>query len=527
MDVILTHPLVVFVVIALVVSGFDRASARGRGRNGSSLHAATVIAAVGILLVYVGIVFWYASVPTYFDPAEPTITAVASAFAAGHPLYPALDAPERYAHIYGPSLFIVQAALMWLLGQSIFVSKAIGVAAAITGLILGYRVFAARGGRVAALVAIAGCAAFYMDFGNASFWTRPDALLLLCAIVGLVAMRLPGRVGTALLLGAAAGLALNLKVSGPLYLLPAFALVMSEKGWPTTISAAAIALVAGLWPFLLPSISLAHYVQYIELSARNGLVLAKLRQNLEWALLLAAPLAVIAWSDLKARSGERLSRLFVLSLGIALVVVTVIAAKPGAGPYHLLPFVPVLAYALVAAPRELWNRVWPRSILVAAIFTAVIIAVPRQSTFVQTVSRRDLTLPIEDLRRFADAHPARRIAVGYAGTSRVSDARPEIVFRTGEYLLDAPAIQEHRLSGLDVPASTLDVIRSCQIEYWLVPQDAEPFAVPSAYFPNGPRDVFSETFRQVFASSYQRTGSTRFFDVWECRNPSQRSAGAP
>ena len=109
------------------------------------------------------------------------------------------------------------------------------------------------------------------------------------------------------------------------------------------------------------------------------------------------------------------------------------------------------------------------------------------------------------------------MAVGYAGTSYFSDARPEIVFRRREYLLDAPAVQEHRLSGLDVPASTIRALTDCATDYWLIPRGAEAFDVPSAYSPDGPPTVFPERFRQAFFRSYERTGSTRYFDVWACK----------
>jgi hypothetical protein len=161
-------------------------------------------------------------------------------------------------------------------------------------------------------------------------------------------------------------------------------------------------------------------------------------------------------------------------------------------------------------------------VFVAFGITGLLIAVPRQITFIKTVAGRDLGPAVSDLDHFVDGHRARRIAVGYAGTSYLSYARPEMVFRTGEYLLDAPAVQEHRLSGLALPESTIQAIEECRIEFWLIPPGAAPFAVPSAYFPNGPHDVFPEEFRATFLSRYERTGSSGQFDVWECRRGTVR-----
>ena len=73
--------------------------------------------------------------------------------------------------------------------------------------------------------------------------------------------------------------------------------------------------------------------------------------------------------------------------------IAVIAAKPGGGPYHLLPSVTVLAYALLRLPAQVWERPWMRSLVAAAAFTALGIAVPRQVTFLETVSSRHLEGP--------------------------------------------------------------------------------------------------------------------------------------
>jgi len=133
------------------------------------------------------------------------------------------------------------------------------------------------------------------------------------------------------------------------------------------------------------------------------------------------------------------------------------------------------------------------------------------------VPGRNLEAAIADLRRFTDQHPERRVAVGYAGTSYLSHARPEVVFRTGDYLIDAPAVQEHRLSGLPLPESTMRAIAECRVEVWLIPQGAAPFAVPSAYPPEALAEVFPEEFRRAFLGQYARTGEAGGFDVWACR----------
>jgi hypothetical protein len=201
---------------------------------------------------------------------------------------------------------------------------------------------------------------------------------------------------------------------------------------------------------------------------------------------------------------------------VAVAIVILVAAKPGAGPFHLLPFVPLFAYAVLRAPAHAWQRPAAAHVLAASVLAALAMAVPRQITFVSTVISRPLESAVTELRRFAAAHPRDGMAVGYAGTSYLSFARPELVFRTDDYLLDAPAVQEHRLSGLDIPLATRRAIDTCRIEYWLIPSGGEPFLVRGAYQPDGPREVFPPDFRAAFLRRYERVGSTGQFDIWRC-----------
>jgi hypothetical protein len=513
-----SHPAVLFVLLFLAALGcravVRAANLRVRPSIGRGL---VLVASLGMTLAYAALVVWYLREPAFFDHAEPTIPAVAAVFGAGKPLYPALDAPERYAHIYGPMLFLAQAAALALLGSSIVVWKIVGVLAILIGLVGSYAVFRRRADVHGALAGTAMCAVVFAAFDNASYWTRPDPLLVLCVVAGLLAAHARNHTASATGLGLVAGIAVNLKFTGPVYLLPVFAIALAEHGTRTVVTAALMAVPVAVAPFLLPNVSPAHYWDYLQLSARNGLVPAKIRQNAEWAAWLAAPLAAVvadAWKAVQVRRG---APAHLLALAASMAIVAVAASKPGGGPYHLLPFVPVLMYAFlwVAPPPFLTGT---KKLLCAAFAaSALFLALSDQAVIVRTVPARNLEETIAALGRFADQHPGRRIAVGYAGTSYLSHARPEMVFRTRDYLLDAPAVQEHRLSGLPLPESTIRAIDGCRVELWLIPQGAEAFAVPSAYAPDGLAEVFSEAFRRAFFTRHVRIGEAGGFDVWECR----------
>lgn len=479
------------------------------------LHRATIVAGLVVLCTYCSLILWYTSQPSYFDPAEPTVTAVAAVFAAGKPLYPALDDAHRYAHVWGPFLFVVHAAALAAAGPSITASKAVGAVAAFSSLILVYRLFSRSRGAFPAITATASCALVFMAFGNVSFWTRADPLLILSVILALHAISLPGLMYSLILLGAVTGVAINLKVTGFLYILPLGVLAVHRLR-PQALSAAAlVAAVVALAPFLLPNISLQHYWEYLSLAAHNGLVAAQLRRNLEWCAFLAGPAAGLLWTMRRASSQG--SAFSVVGLALSMLAVAGAAAKPGGGPLHLLPFVPVLAKTIVEVPPVAWNQLWARSLAIAFLSAVLLLAIQKQFTFVRTMTQRDLRPALLEIRSFARAHRSSRMEVGYGGTSYVPYARPEMVFVTREYLLDEPAVQEYRLSGMQMPQSTIQVVEECLIDFWLLPRGEEPFVVPSAYYPVGPREVFSDNFRLAFFRHYKRSGALEQFDVWQCR----------
>jgi hypothetical protein len=381
-----------------------------------------LVASLASIVSYCAIVVWYTFKSSYFDAAEPTITSVAAVFAAGKPLYPALDAPERYAHIYGPALFIVHAGAFALAGTSIFVSKAVGSLAALSSLAIVYTVYLRRGGASAALNVTAVIALVYLYFSNATFWTRSDPLLILCSAIGLAGAQVRRSFAASIVLGLAAGAAINLKITGAIYLVPLFSIALSRHGARALSAAAAIAVATAAIPFLVPQVSLAHYMGYLQLSARNGLMTARLVENAEWGLFLLTPLAVTWWGERSTRLQREAGR-FLASLICSVGVIAIVSAKPGGGAFHLLPFAPILGYALLTVPRGTWNRSAPVRFAGAFAIAAIAMAIPRQAIFIRTVADRHLERAIADVSRFADQAPSKRTAVGYAGASYLSHAR--------------------------------------------------------------------------------------------------------
>jgi len=482
------------------------------------------MAAIGFaaLIFYAGIAIYYARNPHYYDYAEPTMTAVAWIYEQGQPIHHAIDSASRYAHMYGPMAFIPHGIALRVFGPSIAASKWLGVGAALFSLAFLYLSLRAQVDARRAAAFTGWCALLYLTFRNLTFWTRPDPLQILCMSVGLFAASRLGATAP-VFLGVTAGVLLNLKITGPLYSLPIFTLLYARRGLRSVILAAAIGLAVAVLPFVaLPNVSLESYLLWVRLSARNGLLLSTLRQNIEWALYFLLPVLLAYYANRSGTNPQSRESRWMLGGLLAGVCGTVLAAsKPGATVYHLVPFLPPIFYLTASDVRSLDpTTIRDRAIVPAAaafVVTALVLAIAQQGTFLNAFRLRSGLDEPADIVRFLDAHPGAVVEMGYGRDDRPTLVRPIVVFRSGTYLLDAPAVQEHQLSGIEIPPATIAALRACAVDYWLIPQGEEPFTGPNKYPAILLKPLFPESFRQAFFESYERDGRTQYYDVWQCR----------
>jgi hypothetical protein len=485
--------------------------------------------AVCVLAAYAAMAIAYLRSGAYADLAEPTIAAVSWLVRLGQSPYHGVDAPARYAHIYGPGLFLIQAAMFRALGAGIWVSKVAGVLAALGSLVfLAAALKASRDWR-GTLRWTALAALVFLMFGNISFWIRAEPLLLLCASAALLCALQRHWLVAAVGVGIAMGVAMNLKATGVCYIVPVVPLIIARH--PGRVAALLIvsgtAVVAIAWvPFAIwPQIAFGDYRFWLQQSSENGLRVRLLRPNIEWALYLALPLGLSLFVRERLARAPDLWSLITLCAAMGLIVV--LAAKPGAGPYHLLPFVPVIIWlgATLHAGVSDTVRSWWTQAVATFILPALIITGIQQWLLIETLRVAAREHVARDIEAFADTRPGARIEMGYGGTSGYNGSapltfyRPLLVFRSGTYLLDAPGVQEHQLAGIEVPATTLQAIARCDVTYWLIPRGEEPFATRNMYAATGFRPLFSQEFRRTFFEAYRRTASTDYFDVYSCIGP--------
>lgn len=518
------QPLLLFVaVVTVLVAGRGHAALRATTPVWMA-RATRVIAAAGIvgLIAFAAMAIWYASDPHFFDNAEPTMVAVGWMFHLGRPLYPAPDAAEQYAQIYGPMAFILHGFALGLLGPSIGVSKGLAAGAGIASLALLYPAIRPHGSAARAL-ALTGIAALLMLlFRQYSFWTRPEPFQLLAVSASLLIASSGGGLWRAMMTGLVSGVLWNLKFTGPLYSLPVFALLERRAGWRGVLVALATGTATALAPFwLFANVSLTDYVTWSRLSARTGLLFATLRQNLGCAAYLSVPLLLSYYAVARAhRPRGREWRNVVGALVAAMCGVAIAGAKPGAGSYHLLPFVPIIMYIVSShlshyrvAPDN--DPVVPRA-AIAFVLVAIAIVTAEQALLFTTIRAQAALGERDDIVRFAATHDG-VVEMGYGRTESLTLQRPVLVFRNDAYLLDQPAIREHQLAGIEIPQATIDAVASCRVRYWLIPKGESPFSGVNSYAAVFLRPLYPAAFRRTFAATHRLVATTDYFDAWECR----------
>ncbi|HET7218053.1 MAG TPA: glycosyltransferase family 87 protein [Vicinamibacterales bacterium] len=484
-------------------------------------QAIGIAGAIG-LLAYAATMVWYAAEPHFFDYAEPSLIAIGWLFHLGQPLYHLPDSPERYSHIYGPIAFMVHGYALGAFGAAILVSKAISAAAAAGGMLCTFAALR-RHARAPWALALCGVVALVlMAFKNFSYWTRPEPFQLLAVGASLLLAARGRGVVAAAGVGLASGVLWNLKITGPLYSLPVFVLLYERSGWRACATAFAVGVSTAALPFLLfANVSLTNYLYWFGLSANTGLLLSTLKQNLEWAVYFGLPVLISYYAvlaDKRVAGGSW--RWLVIALVIGVAGLTIAAAKPGAGPYHLMPFLPVIAYVVAwqtsgFTSGDPIDPLAPRA-AIAFVAAACVIALAQQANFVTIMSERRARHESEDIARFARSHDG-IVEMAYGASEALSLERPLLVFRNNAYLIDQPAVREHQLAGVEVPRATIDAIGRCRVHYWLVPKGEAPFAGRNFYAAVFLKPLFPDDLRRTFLERHTRVGETAYFDVWQCR----------
>ena len=495
---------------------------------------ASLVFLVAFLVFLGGITFYLG----YLDHGETHIAAVSAAFGNGAPLYHDLSSPQRYSILYGPMSYLPFTLALRVLGSKLLSLKLVVLFANVCLLVLLWVAYRKRLDSPQAVLAVAAVVALIMSGEPYPFQVRGDGLMILSVAVGLLGILSSSRWKSWTLLALATGVCLGIKITGVLYFLPFFVLLYRRQGMRITALAVVGAGLVGGLPFAFPHISAANYLLWLHEASLHPFRAVEFLSNLRISATILLPILLLLWrfhqSDPeKMFAYLREDRIFLLTVVGSLGLVTILASKFGSGNHHLLPFCPVIGYLC----SDVYSRIDAISPVRAASYSSIARAVcwlwlastvatriPVEFLLTERklVTRWSLATAVtRDLMNIMRNHPGDRIEMGYGQIYSMSLYRPTLVFAGNPLTLDAVALDDMQLSGLAIPKGTIDYIRSCQTQIWLIPKGEPPFVLLNIYsdariFPT--RHLFEEPFRQAFLQHYQRAGSSDYYDLWVCRN---------
>jgi hypothetical protein len=513
----------------------------------AKLNALGIISSIAIVASYLALVIAYIASNTFFDHAEANIAAVSWLFKTGRSLFPPLDSPERYINNYGPILYIINGFFLTLFGPSFFSVKLGCGLAAISNVACIFYTAAKASTRQIALVVCTYAVLAGLSITNsfafhaASFWLRPDPLLMFFVSVGLLSVLRGNRAIATLVAAIAFGCSLNLKVNAFVNFLPIYVLLFQRFGLGSTLLACLGAAVTAVLPFLaFPQISFENFAIWLSQSRHKPLDWEQLFYVTKWVFYVSLPLILsLTYLFCQSRASFqgfiRTNRKFIYTLLACVIASLAFSIKIGVLENNHLPFIPLFAY-LLALVLE-WIRVErtnfrpdksAKRIEIGFISAALAIAIamalaitPEAGRLVSTLIKSPSDRVIGDINRIIKEHPNSTIAMGFSqgsGNYELTYYRPLLVFAGNPYPVDAVVMFEMQISGVDtVSAGTLHALETCQTQIWLFPKVTQrPFDLKNFYPPHD--IVFSERFRQNFIQHYQKTEESEFFELWACKD---------
>jgi hypothetical protein len=477
-----------------------------------------------VIIVAIAQCAFYLFVPNFADYGEPVIPLLASNYLHGAPVYSDWHAGQAIVGSnYGPYVFLTQIpVLLWY--PAIAASKLVGIAFGLGGLLLLYLAVRHRAGSQADALALCALMVALLSFElHYWFWNRPDSMLI--ATVSLAALLFDRTRPPVCLagLGLLAGIAMNLKLFGPVYLLPlALACIPMVRSWSAltgavvtggVLFAAAVAL-----PFAMGSFSPHNYIANLALMPHQGLSSAAIKESMFYGLVILTP-PLLTWRALGATREERV---MAVTLAVCTAAVALLSGKPGGGPPYMMPFIPLALYLTatlsgregVARPSEIVTT--RRLVLCAVLICAAPIWAYSWFQMAKQIPAFRTELAKEtELRTLFAAFPRSEMGHNFGLEAEKDEFyRVERAFLGQVTRFDYVNYADQRLAGL-TGTVLIPLFDHCSVPSWILSRQGGRFLGTEYGLPLLDEDALAR-----FRANYELANQYKFYEIWRCREQS-------
>jgi len=455
----------------------------------------------------------YLIFPNYFDHAEPTVATLGQIVQEGGLAYPSGDQWQFMGLIYGPGIYLSNSIAM-LVGDPILGSKLSGALAYVVSLLVLWQRLPSPISR-SALVLIF----FFYEFG---FWNRPESYLLLLSTLS-VALVLKSPSWGVLCTGILAGIATTFKFTGFLFFIPVTLLLLMQghslrQLWVAIFAGLAVALA----PYALSSFSLSNHLAYVQSLASQTLSEGLFHRNIAYSLFSILPIAWLWTAMSKANSSKNHYGVMILVVIVTEFLVCVLASKPGAGPHHLLPGLPIKLWLIHELSRSqdvnghrslrfLGLVLWSMSLYYIAYGYPKFL----KNHFVSVDYLEGQYKARKELHSLLKKFP--NLYVGVTDSTHanysLSFFRPYAFGPEYADKLDPVAFMEVSFTTNIDDRRFVSKIQTCSYPFIILPSNGQPFTLLN-FYTNKP--LFSDELRRVFAREYRLIEKGTYFHIFEC-----------
>lgn len=316
------------------------------------------------------------------------------------------------------------------------------------------------------------------------------------------------------MVGAAIGLALTLgtKPHAGCYWVPLAGLAWEHQGPRWTVRLIMISLVLSGLMLVNPWVSITGYLQVLAVTRHHPLTWSGGIQN----ALFAGGVGLWVYAITRMVGIPFRWHIAMVTHGVSMALVCVVASKSGAGAWHLMPFLPVLMWQLAHRLHPHLNRLSIQQVVILYWMVCITSGWMMQRFLIHWAARfRDhhVTQKAHDLRDIRQRFPTANIIMGYTDPLYGDSNMRPYLHRPGQpYGWDACVLMEYRSGGVTF---THDREVLAPYDIIVIPNGPHPFKLKNWY--GSPPYVWDDTFIATFDRYYTKTETGRYYTLWRKR----------